>query len=99
MYWPLFPVWLIDIFGSLIMIALSVLCLGVAREIIHRDPDNALSTYLFWFCVAIFAFSVSRSLGHIIKHVLYFAGLGPWWQHLAPISGSINNGASAAGKA
>ncbi|MCF6239674.1 MAG: HAMP domain-containing histidine kinase [Candidatus Marinimicrobia bacterium] len=91
MYWSLFPIWLLDVSGSLIMIVMSFLCLGLAREIFHRDPEDALSAYLLWFCFAIFAFSLSRSLGHIIKHVLYFADLEYWWQSLSPFSGSINS--------
>ncbi len=88
--WPLLPVWTVDLVGSLAMIVVSTMCLGVARKIFRRDPDNPLANYLLWFCIAIFAFSISRSLGHIIKHILYFAGYSHWWQSLAPISGSIN---------
>ncbi len=91
MYWPLFPVWLLDISGSLIMIIMSFLCLGVARKIFHRDTEDAMSAYLLWFCIAIFAFSLSRSLGHIIKHYLYFSGHGNVWRNLSPVSGSINS--------
>jgi len=90
MYWSLLPIWLLDVSGSLIMIIMSSLCLGLAREIYHRDPEDAMNAYLLWFCIAIFAFSLSRSLGHIIKHILYFAGLQYWWQRLSPFSGSIN---------
>jgi len=90
MYWSLCPIWLLDVSGSLIMIIMSFLCLGVAREIYHRDPEDALSAYLIWFSIAILAFSLSRSLGHIIKHVLYFADLEYWWKRLSPFSGSIN---------
>ncbi|MHB8788286.1 MAG: sensor histidine kinase [Desulfobulbaceae bacterium] len=90
MYWSLSPLWLIDILGSLLLIVLSFLSLGQARKIFRQDVENALSAYLLWFCVAIFAFSLSRSLGHIIKHVLFFAGHGDLWRNLSPFSGSIN---------
>lgn len=90
MYWSLFPIWILDVSGCLVMIIISFLCLAVARKIYYLDTENALSAYLLWFCVAIFAFSLSRSLGHILKHVLFFAGLKDWWQSFSPISGSIN---------
>lgn len=90
MHWPLYPVWMIDLIGSLCMIIASSMCLGIARKIFRRDPENALANYLLWLCIAIFAFSVSRSLGHIIKHILYFSGYNAWWKTLSPISGSIN---------
>lgn len=90
MYWSLLPIWLLDVTGCLIMIVLSCVCLGVAQRIFHRDPENGLSAYLVWFCVAIFAFSLSRSLGHIIKHILFFSGHSELWKSLSPVSGSIN---------
>lgn len=90
MIWPLFPVWAIDLFGSLAMILVSTMCLGVARKIFRRDPENVLANYLLWLCITIFAFSVSRSLGHILKHILYLAGFSHWWRKVSPISGSIN---------
>lgn len=89
-FWSLAPVWIIDIAGSLGMIVVSTLCLATTAKIVRRAPENALANYLFWFAGAIFAFSVSRSAGHILKHVLYFSGHGELWKQLSPISGSIN---------
>ncbi|MDW7772373.1 MAG: HAMP domain-containing sensor histidine kinase [Desulfobulbaceae bacterium] len=90
MYWSLSPLWFIDVVGSLSMITVSFLCLRLAGKVFYRDVENAMSAYLFWFCMAIFAFSVSRSLGHIIKHIMFFSGHGDLWKDLAPLSGSIN---------
>ncbi len=90
MYWPLYPIWLVDLVGSAAMIVVSCLCLRMAYRIYNRDRGNALATYMLWFCMGIFAFSVSRSLGHIVKHILYFSGRIDIWEDLAPISGSIN---------
>jgi signal transduction histidine kinase len=82
---------MIDLLGAVGMIVFSGLCLHLARSIYRRDPEHPLANYLLWFSGAIFAFSLSRSLGHIIKHILDFAGVGFWWQRLEPISGSINS--------
>ncbi|MBU0680706.1 MAG: HAMP domain-containing histidine kinase [Proteobacteria bacterium] len=90
MTWSLAPLWAVDLLGSLAMIVVSSMCLLVAGKIFRRDRENALGNYLLWLCFAIFAFAVSRSLGHILKHILYFAGYSHWWRSLAPISGSIN---------
>jgi len=86
----IFPIWVIDLLGSAAMILLSFRYLRTAYTLYRRDQDNALSNHLLWFCWTIFAFSVSRSMGHIIRHFLYFSGLGHWWETLSPISGSIN---------
>ncbi len=90
-YWSLSPVWLIDFCGSALMIYLSAQCLYLVRKLLRKDEKSPLANYLFWFIGAIFAFSVSRSLGHIIKHLLYFSGHSDLWQQLAPVSGSINS--------
>ncbi|HID96785.1 MAG TPA: HAMP domain-containing histidine kinase [Thermodesulfobacteriaceae bacterium] len=87
---PLYPITVLDLTGSLAMIFLSGLCLKIAREINCRDKDNPMSTYLLWLMTAIFAFSVSRSMGHIIKHILYFTDHEHLWKRLSPVSGSIN---------
>lgn len=84
------PVWTIDIIGSALMFIGSALCLRLAYQIIARDQEDPLANYLVWFCGALFAFAVSRAVGHIVKHLLVFAGRRDWWQHLSPISGSIN---------
>ena len=88
---PLAPVWLIDLTGSICMIVLSWLCLRAAYRLFRRDADNALANHLLWFCLAIFAFSASRSLGHILKHILYFTGHTHVWRSISPVSGSINS--------
>lgn len=90
MYWSLLPMWLVDLLGSLGMIIFSALCLYLAGDMLRRDPEHPLANYLFWLCGALFAFSLSRSLGHIIVHLLYFADLEHWSARLKPISGSIN---------
>ena len=90
MLWSLQPVWLVDVSGNIIMILLSTLSLLIVRSIVREHPNQALSTYLLWFCIAIYAFSISRSLGHIVKHVLYFTHQQQLWSSIAPFSGSIN---------
>lgn len=84
------PIWIIDLLGSFSMIVLSLLCLKAAYRTFKRDPDNAVYNHLMWFFWALFAFSGSRAIGHIIRHILYFAGYEYLWKNLSPISGSIN---------
>ena len=86
----LLPVWAIDIVGSALMFVGSVLCLRMAYKILDRNDEDPLATYLVWFCGALVAFAVSRAGGHIAKHLLVLGGRPDWWQHLSPISGSIN---------
>lgn len=90
-FWSLAPLWIIDFTGSLGMIIVSTMCLATTRKIMRKAPENALANYLLWFTGALFAFSVSRSAGHILKHILFFSGHYDLWKQLSPISGSVNS--------
>ncbi len=84
------PILFVDRVGSLCLIIVSAMCLREARKVVKKEPDNFLYGYLYWLFIALFAFSVSRSLGHIVKHILLIAGLVDYWKALSPISGSVN---------
>ncbi|OQX15570.1 MAG: hypothetical protein BWK76_12865 [Desulfobulbaceae bacterium A2] len=86
----LYPVWAVDFFGSLLVMLLAGLCLRLAVVHYLKDRENALANYLLWFFGALFAFGCSRSLGHMVQHLLYFAGLSSWWKYLSPSAGSLN---------
>ncbi len=85
-----FPIWLIDFCGSAAMIIISGLCLTCAYKISTKEPDDPLASFLLWFVGAIFALSLSRSMGHIVKHLLFFCGRSELWQHISPYSGTVN---------
>ena len=87
---PSMPVILIDVFGSIAMIALSFLCVGKARKLRARDEHNIVWTYLLWLSWGLAIFAISRSGGHIIKQVLVMTGHAPTWKVIQPYSGAIN---------
>ena len=88
---PLLPIWITDFLGASVMIVLSCLILRSARTFYRNDPGNALGVYLLWFAMAISAFSISRSAGHILRYVFYLTGNGALWSSVAPVSGAINS--------
>jgi PAS domain S-box-containing protein len=88
---PLFPVWLVDMLGSALMIIISFVCVRYAQLLRRTDKDNVIWTYLLWLCLALALFSVSRSVGHIAKRLLLLAGQSHVWVELRPFSGSINS--------
>lgn len=85
------PVWLVDFGGALALIILSGLCLNHALALARADRESPLVIFLLWFCGALFVFSLSRSPGHILKHIFAFAGRGDLWLPLEPYSGSFNS--------
>ncbi len=84
------PILVVDILGSALMIVFSVLCVFHVASLKRQDRENILWTYLLWFCAGLMTFAVSRSVGHILKHLLTFLDLDPLWYSLRPVSGSLN---------
>ncbi|MFA6282745.1 MAG: HAMP domain-containing sensor histidine kinase [Desulfurivibrionaceae bacterium] len=85
------PVWLFDFCGGIAFIILSGLCLKHAYALARNDRESPLAIFLLWFCGALFALALSRSSGHILKHLLTLSGKEEFWLLLAPYSGSFNS--------
>ena len=47
--------------------------------------------YLFWVCLGLAGFAVSRSAGHIVKQILLLSGNEGLWSSIRPYSGAINS--------
>lgn len=88
---PVWPIWIVDLLGSALMILFSFLCVRLARRIRQHDQDNVVWTYLLWVCYALTGFAVSRSVGHIAKRVLLSVDYPQLWGFLQPYSGAINS--------
>jgi two-component system, NtrC family, sensor kinase len=87
---PLYPIWLVDLVGSLATIVFAFLSLRLARRLRDQDVDNVVWTYLFWLCVALVVFALSRSVGHFGKRLLILSGRSDIWEEIQPYSGSFN---------
>ncbi len=87
---PLSPAIVTDMMGSLFIIIFSFLSLRYAWLLTKKQPENFLWGFLFYFCMTLAAFAVSRAIGHLLKHVLLFADKQELWQAISPISGGTN---------
>ena len=87
---PLYPTVLGDMVGSLITIILAVMSLRYAYLLNRRHPENFVWGFLFYFCIALVAFSISRAAGHIVKQFLLMTGNQHMWKGVAPYSGGFN---------
>lgn len=72
----LLPANIIDICGSGLAIFLSFMALRYSRILVKIEPNNFIWGFLFYFCVAMAAFSLSRGVGHIARILLVFSGYG-----------------------
>ncbi len=88
---PMFPIHLVDVLGSLASIALGIGCYSVSRQLSRKDATNPVWTYLFWISLAFVIFTVSRSLGHLVRYFLTASGHGAWWKNISPLSGAVNS--------
>ncbi len=86
---PLF-IQLIDIVGSGLVLILGWAAFRRCRQLVARDMDNALWLFLYWLSLAMLAFGVSRALGHIVGHLLIYAGQEALWKQVRPYSGGLN---------
>jgi signal transduction histidine kinase len=87
---PLLPILITDIAGNGIFIVLSVMSLYTSIQLYKKDRENVLWNYMVWLAVAWFMFSVSRSFGHIVRHILIPTGNEDIWKFFEPITGSFN---------
>ncbi len=84
------PIRMVDLLGSILMILFSFLCIGLVRKLRNQDRNNVIWTYLFWVCIGLAGFAISRSAGHILKQVLVITGNSTVWASIRPFSGAIN---------
>jgi signal transduction histidine kinase len=87
---PLLPVFAASFAGSVIFIVFAVLSLVASLNLYRKDRDNILWNYMIWLSSSFVLFSVSRSIGHVLQHVLIASGSRDIWKNIESISGSIN---------
>jgi signal transduction histidine kinase len=87
---PLWPIWMGDIIGSLGVLVVGWACFRTVRHLKSREPDNVLYLYFYWLTLSLLAFGLSRSGGHLLRHLLVFSGHRAVWQRLQPVTGGFN---------
>ncbi|WP_333652476.1 hypothetical protein [Dissulfurispira sp.] len=86
---PLFPILFSEVVGAFVMVLLSVMSLITALSLYRKNKGNVLWSYLLWLSTSYVIFSISRSLGHILKPALIATGYEHIWNSIDPYSGSF----------
>jgi PAS domain S-box-containing protein len=86
----LIPAVSVEFIGSALAILLAFIALGYAWALVKLQPNNFIWGFLWYFCIAMAAFSLSRGVGHIVRIILTYNDRGDLWQQLAPLSGGFN---------
>jgi signal transduction histidine kinase len=87
---PLLPILINDMIGSIAFIVLSIMSFLTSIQIYRKERENVLWNYMVWLSSSWVMFSLSRSFGHILKHILIPTGNEDIWKFLEPIGGSFN---------
>ncbi len=87
----LYPIYIVDFFGSLCMLVLSFIALRYAWILKRTHTRNVFYTYIFWLCMTFVALSISRSTGHALKGFLLYSQHPMLWEKIAPYSGGLNS--------
>ncbi len=87
---PLLPVFAVSFAGAVVFVVLSVLSLTASLKLYTRNRENILWHYMIWLSSSFILFSFSRSLGHVLQHILIASGSRDIWNIIEPVSGSIN---------
>jgi signal transduction histidine kinase len=87
---PLLPIIVTEITGNCMFIVLSVMSLHASIKLYRTDRENVMWNYLVWLSASWVLYSLSRSFGHILRHVLIPAGYKELWNFLEPVTGSFN---------
>ncbi|MCP3875830.1 MAG: PAS domain S-box protein [Desulfobacteraceae bacterium] len=85
-----FPILVVDVIGSVLMVVIALFCLYKARILRAIDPDNAVFLYMLWIATGFTVFSVSRSFGHILRQFLILTSNSETWSSISSFSGSVN---------
>lgn len=84
------PAITVEFAGSAMAIVLAFIALAYARALAKLQPDNFIWGFLWYFSIAMAAFSLSRGVGHIVRICLVQSGNIETWHKLAPFSGGFN---------
>ncbi len=87
---PLLPAVSVEFLGSAFAILFSFLALRYSWSLVRLQPSNFIWGFLFYFCIAMAAFSLSRGVGHMVRIVLVYTDNGALWKQLSPLSGGFN---------
>ena len=87
---PYLPIIVFDMFGAIVFLTLSFLCLDKSLKLLKKDKENILWNYMVWLTGSYLLYAFSRTIGYILRHILYIFEQNVITAYIEPISGSIN---------
>jgi signal transduction histidine kinase len=69
---PLIPIWIIEIFASVIVIVLNWLSLRISAQSLAQDPENALWLFLNWLSMAFMVFACTHFASYTTQNLISY---------------------------
>ncbi len=88
---PFLPLWLIEYVGGLVVILFTCLAWRYSRQLMAKDPENALWLFLNLMAMAFIFFAVSHLFSHFIQDTIRFRGSSPTLVMLRRVLGGIDS--------
>lgn len=88
---PLFPLLVIELVCSALVIFFTFQALRMARRLLAQDPENALWLFLDWLTATFLIFSCFHLVAHVLRDNLIFGEYVPLWEPMRTLSGGIDS--------
>ncbi len=88
---PFLPLWLIEYVGGLVVVLFTCLAWRYSRQLMAKDPENALWLFLNLMAMAFIFFAVSHLFSHFIQDTIRFRGSSPTLVMLRRVLGGIDS--------
>lgn len=87
---PVMPLLISDMAGAIAFVVLAVLCLAESIKLYKADKENAVWYHMVVVSAIYVMYSISRTSGQLLLHILTMTGNLHMWVHFDAIPGSIN---------
>ncbi len=88
---PFLPLWLIEYVGGLVVVLFTCLAWRYSRQLMAKDPENALWLFLNLMAMAFIFFAVSHLFSHFIQDTIRFRGSSSTLVMLRRVLGGIDS--------
>ncbi|MDH3349015.1 MAG: PAS domain S-box protein [Desulfobulbaceae bacterium] len=88
---PWSPIVCLEIIGSTVTLWLAFFCAYLSWSWFKNQNEDLFRDYILLFTTTLIFFACSRSIGHLLKQLLFLFQMHTTWYSIAPYSGALNS--------
>lgn len=88
---PWSPIVCLEIIGSTVTLWLAFFCAYLSWSWFKNQNEDLFRDYILLFTSTLIVFACSRSIGHLLKQILFLLSMPETWHKIAPYSGALNS--------